>query len=796
MKYGFICVAVGIMLAVLAGYLLSAETVTTCETEWEYVTDVSGAFQGSNEDMRVDYSPSSNVTGWSHTHGYNYRVISGVDYQISQSANTYSAITTPKSFAQQTFTVASLSHAGNLPEVNYTVAGQTYGPMPDGWALDNSEIVTVFMAAGGPVEGSYAAPLSDVMDAIGYRQYTTVDVSQSSATGYPCFAAVDRTMAVSGSRVTSTFTPSSWAPSARILCQEDMAVIDGKRIPLSEALIVWGHADGGSGYVDDVSINATMTIGGRETYIDPSAGFAPKEETYERQVLTVTQHGGSANTHFMMSAPQAVIGECTAEISIEAKGQYAAAAHTICSIMIISSPSQIACVVSTGGQDYIYSTTDPVLFVQFAPSGTPAYYAVKGDGGTAAGGPSGNPTEICRVVADLSLSRMTFTNIPKAHQADFTLECYNDGGESFTMDQDDASMTARLSYETTTAQTVTETYTSAYWCNDYENSGISVLFRPTGPVSMNSLLFESENESTIVIVRHDSTGWTARISGSTATLGPQWQGAMLTIEDGRAVFRPVASFVSFSDYTLVNAPQELSGVVCAGEPITDISVPYVAGSLRMAVVSTTVLIRGGGLYLQDASADLLAAFPGTEAMSITIGSAARYGTGITFASGGQTATVPISEDGKFAQIGGKQVPVNGLTFRWYSSSGPSATVGSQTYAPAIYWRGNQYDAGKIWAVTGGGMEEIIDAPTSWTVKLDGVWAPAINLYTGQNDAAQKTEMSDVTKGIFFWDDTELLIGLMAFTVAGGAACSYFGYMRLSDWVIVAAALGSAWVMLG
>lgn len=63
--FGAMLIGLAIFVAILGGYLLNAEKVTTCETEWEYVTDVSGAFQGDKSDLDVPYNPPANVTGWS-----------------------------------------------------------------------------------------------------------------------------------------------------------------------------------------------------------------------------------------------------------------------------------------------------------------------------------------------------------------------------------------------------------------------------------------------------------------------------------------------------------------------------------------------------------------------------------------------------------------------------------------------------------------------------------------------------------------------------------------------------------
>ena len=216
----------------------------------------------------------------------------------------------------------------------------------------------------------------------------------------------------------------------------------------------------------------------------------------------------------------------------------------------------------------------------------------------------------------------------------------------------------------------------------------------------------------------------------------------------------------------------------------------------MSVVSTAVRLAEGGLYIQNGSFGLQSSFPGTQAASLMIGSAAAVGDSVTFTSGAGTVTLPVDAEALTITIGGTAYDLNGITFRWYSSSGPSASVGGTTYAPAIYDAGETHASGVIWAENRRGeYAQVLEASSDWTVTLDGVWAPSAFFYTGENSASESTEFSDITEGIFRWDRDTTLIFMMGASLLGGFVGTHWGYTKGADWAVIIGAAGVCWLIL-
>ena len=84
-----VCFIVAISAVMLLGYFANVEDVTTQRTDYNYVTDVAGAYDGQRGQLDIDYDPSANLTGWSTKQADNGLYLSGVETVYQGQANEY-----------------------------------------------------------------------------------------------------------------------------------------------------------------------------------------------------------------------------------------------------------------------------------------------------------------------------------------------------------------------------------------------------------------------------------------------------------------------------------------------------------------------------------------------------------------------------------------------------------------------------------------------------------------------------------------------------------------------------------
>lgn len=620
---GLSLIALGIFLAVMGGFLLNAQTVTTCSTEWEYVTDISAAFNGDRSDLDVDYDPSSNVTGWSNSEGYNNGLVKGVDYLPSQ-PNTYFVVTDAPPPEADAITLS----AGGAS--SYSATSTLEGTLLDGaTATDIWHVQRPGAWEPSTTDRVLEIPLAAVMTAYGADQYTLISIAMDPT--YPAWPGVffDSDMryhyATAGHQGYYSWEGSP-VTSMDVLPQSGTVRIGETVYQLSEITI---------GLKSDQSLVLTIqrTPLTAIVYMDPVAGVLPEwdagtlywNNSYVNQSVTMA---------FSRYDLQGNVNEGTTWIS----------------------PKDVS-----------------------------------GDG--------------------------------------------------------DALMALRVS--------------DGRWS-----------------LSLQELVEEG-----------DEIYWD---DAETVDLGT-WDAVQLTFSGGSVTAVPLAGFKTFGDYTAVNAPVTKDWNLADGGMIGHIefrATPH----LRMCVVSTTVRIAEGGLYMQNASMSPSDAFPTVKAISLRIGSAAHVGTGIVFSDSDSSVLVPVSQTGQ-ARIDGKWLDFKDVTFMWVSSSMPSRTIADVTYPAALYIKGEEYDSDTIWAMTPSGAVHIMDS-SDWTVLLEGVWAPSMLFYTGDNVADERTELYDVSEPQFRWDFNTFIVIMMAVSVCGAIVAAYYGKMDLLDWVVVAGTIVGLWMVLG
>ena len=351
----------------------------------------------------------------------------------------------------------------------------------------------------------------------------------------------------------------------------------------------------------------------------------------------------------------------------------------------------------------------------------------------------------------------------------------------------------------------TETERIVSWNNNQLNTSVSMILTNSdlsgaaiGHVETKFTFYDQTNYDPVRI-EYNNGVW--RANGSYSILIGAWPAIMVTNAAGQITINPISSFSDFNTYAVVNTPISIPWSANLGDLI-GFTVETMNGtdSFRMQVVQTTVRVPEGGLYLQNAELTPAVSFPNYKGVMLMFGSSVHIGNSITFTSGNDTATLLTDING--VTINGKTYPFNGIKFAWVSDTMDPVIIGSETFPAALYMS-NTYASGAVWAIAGAEVIHIIDG-NAWTLRLDGVWAPAVFLYEGENHAATKTEISDF--GSYHWNLTEIIITFMGVMIIGGMLATYitkrfdllggtFEPMSAVDWIIIFGAVAAAAVFL-
>lgn len=795
--YGIGLLALGIFLAVMGGFILNAESVTTCSTEWDYVTDVGAAFQGDASDMDVQYNPSENITGWSYLDAYNKGRISGVDFDTTTSTNAYRAVTGDASIVPYSLTLTATDHNGATLSPGYTGTitgyGSYSGNMPEDLGLYNSTQVTRFIAPATTEYGVFGISLMDLASIVpDYANLYTLGISVPMSGVKPCVASISMSASVGQYTHNGTWKVAfsdlyvtAYASTAIVYCKEAVVAFGDTKLPLESTYLIWGQAQFGSTgtYDDSVSVSLTATLDDSPwAYIDAASGVVPAYGSYTTTTMGFVSHPTSSSPTMTMSFDGQGLG------TIMAEGKVYADSEEIASWSWVQGGGNQwnIEVIPTGGGSVSGSGSGLSGSFSMSCSGGVFTFDVDGSTGTYAS-------------AATSFSELSATVTVQGGSLPWTCDLGRDDGTStqYTGDSTyDGTMTADLSYITYEPTSTTVSYSTVYWYNGEDNAAITMAFTADSLPSSNSIVFSGPEGDTMVKVVRDSNGvWT--VGG--AEIG-KWTGVQLTVGNGKIVAVPISHFRTFLDYVVVDTETEVLTASALEGVLTSVEVSEPASvysSLRMCVVSTIVHIAKGGLFIQNGELTLSEAFPSSEAVSVMLGSAAAVGESITFSSGTSTFTIPVDSARKEIEIDNVWYPFNGVTFRWYSTAGSSVQIEGTTYAGAIYHNGQTYEAGKIWAEVGGGkMVEVMEASTDWTMTLDGVWAPSVFFYEGQNGASSTVEIADFWHGEYRWDKETFIIVLMAVSIVGGLVGSYFRLVDLWDWAAIIGTVAVLWIVLG
>lgn len=802
--FGVMLIALGIFIAVMGGFLLNAENVTTCETDWEYMTDVGGAFRGDDSDMDVEYDPPANLTGWNAFDEYNDGWISGVGYEPTDATNLYRASVGTRSYTAYSLGWSAEDYSGTALEPEYRLSlgtGSFAGTMEEGFGIHSSEAVTVFQYGSTVRYGAFAAPLPMISVIIpGYEGLNTLELSvNGSSSGYPCFAIVEKSTYMgqythNGSSYNASMSmnlATVHSTTISINIETGTAFMADKSVPLEEVLVVWGQAqfNGTGDYTLSASVSGTGTIEAERVFLDAAEGVTVRQGTVYWNDMQYTAFDGSSSPSMDMGF-EAIHNEdsCLGTISYVPVGSDTpvdVATYTF----VGASNTSIVTLTPSGGAEHSETVSGVSTgSISMSMANSVMTFSLNG-------------SEACTVAVSASIKSLTVTTESLgAGLASYTITITKDDDTSEVFSGDsEGEHTASLGYVIYEPTQHQQSYTTSYWYNRQHNASVTLVLKAVAFPSSVSIQFRgSDGDTTVEAACSVSKVWT--VGG--VTMG-DWDAIELTAGYGAVVARPVSRFVSFTDYDAVDDPRTVVASGFVGGAVVD-SMAVSAGSsglylMKLSVTSTTARIYNGGLYLQDASLNLLALFPDSKAVSVMIGSTAAMGDSITFTSvsdSSVTVTIPV-DPSKGAYILGKWRPFNGIRFMWVSPNMDPQTIDGSVYSAAIYYRGGVYEAGKLWvSLRDGSMVELMDADDGWTMKLDGVWAPSVFLYTGNNVASSTVQIADFTDPEFKWNMQDFILVMMGVSIAGGFLGTYFRVVDTWDWVAIIGTIGALWLFLG
>ena len=111
---GFCVVVLALFGSVIAGLVLNVDKVETTTTAYDYVTDITGLFEFTDEPQYIEYAPASNYTGYTNTVNVNTNP-TGISFSQTSVANNYRM--------PLTYTIANTGPSGTLNNSsNYTQA--------------------------------------------------------------------------------------------------------------------------------------------------------------------------------------------------------------------------------------------------------------------------------------------------------------------------------------------------------------------------------------------------------------------------------------------------------------------------------------------------------------------------------------------------------------------------------------------------------------------------------------------------------------------------------------------------
>lgn len=672
-QMGVIIIIASLMFSIGGGFLLNTTDVTACETEFTYVTDVAGAFTGTQGNIEIEHNPAENISGYSvynpDSTEFRSNTVPGIAYQTTN-PNVYWI---QKSTGDPVTQALTISHNRSPNNANPGTVTYNFGSgtsptstISGEWAINNSEIRTILFVAGDTHTRVAGVTVYDLVHAyMTWKGVTSLDTNamriyfNSSTDGYPgfitnqSFSIYDTTE--SGSRIIYTEVRYSSIQNDILVNPTNGSVrINNQSYGWKDVYAVWGESN-------STSASMTLILGGQVVteYVDPVYGVKPISVTVDDP----TQQGETAN-------------------AIHVGG-----------LFVVPSQGErtfLATISYRTVENGAYSGLFPITIQHFSNG----FYAVGYDNhdlftGTQAGDlyvywdwNSDNPTVISvwlhNSTMPASPSTIPISDIPSdgIYQLTITYNSYGTNISNISTTIYNKSTTPVTSTTQTggsTLQCVTTytlplqiTYTTTYWDNKVDNSKVVMAIKkPTQDTDnvmfVNYGIDGGFNVSEPMRLKYEDSAWYFYDSDNNPVNLGDWAGMLLTIKIENKqhyyVLTPIQTFTDFQNVVIINREYTYtsSTVASVDNPNyqsiryiqfnnTDQPYPY------HEVISTTILLVDGGLYLNNGWFSPAISFPSDDIIQFKLMSAVRTGESVTITvdqSGYEHDGDPIEIDGSF-----------------------------------------------------------------------------------------------------------------------------------------------------
>lgn len=673
-QIGVIIVIASLFFSVGGGFLFNTKDVTACGTEFDYVTDIAGAFTGTQGNIEIEHNPAENISGYSvfnpTSPDFKSSTISGITYTNSN-PNAYWVQKATGEPVTKTLTIShNLSTNGsNGGTVTYDFGSGTSptSGISRQWGLDNAEIRTIIVVddmtysrvAGVTVQQLYNAYSTwagdDAVETNKIRIYF-----DSSTDGYPGFI-TNLSFNDYDARGSGGYYGLNVEAKYGTITNDIVLNPTNGSIRINDVSYSWTEVYAVWGTSGSTSAAMTMILGGAVVteYINPLNGVKPISVTVDDP----TQQGDTANAIHVGGTfvlPYTLERTKFMDITISYKEGSDDSQNVLLNEfgMLLGSNGEYTIVKGTSelysgnsttniSVSWDWDSTNPtILKIWYGTGAMP-------DNAKSVSVSNIPSSGIYTVYVNIDSHGMyvddaTSTIINKSVTPQTSTS--HTGGGSFSM-------------VTTYALPLQITYTTTYWSNSVENTLISIVFQRPSTVTdniffVNYKLLDGTYLLEPVRLKYDD-GWYFYDAPSNAVNLGNWPAMMLTIKvaDGQHnyVLTPIQSFSNFQSMTPMD--REYTFVTGSSDPVsnpqyecitymqfnnTDQPYPY------QEVIRTTVFLKDGGLYLNNGWFSPAISFPTDKIIQFRLMSAARVGESVTIS----TDPAGFAHDGEPIEIDG------------------------------------------------------------------------------------------------------------------------------------------------
>lgn len=683
-QIGVIIVVASIFFSVGGGFLFNTKDVAACGTEFDYVTDITGAFTGTQGNIEIEHNPAENISGYSvfnpTSPDFKSSTISGITYTNSN-PNAYWIQKATGEPVTKTLTIShNLSTNGsNGGTVTYDFGSGTSptSGISRQWGLDNAEIRTIIV-----VDGTTYSRVAGVTVQQLYNAYSTwagedaVETNKiriyfdSSTDGYPGFI-TNQSFNDYNARGSGGYYGLNIEVKYGTITNDIVLNPTNGSIRINDVSYSWTEVYAVWGTSGSTSAAMTMILGGKVVteYINPLNGIKPVSVT----INDPTQEGDTANaihvggSLYVPANGQEYIFDWMIEYKENLSGTY----KTLTRVTIIfNSGNGNYDVMDMGGHTILSGNTRPSYIVNpltinwdWNENDLTNISFWAGTGSM----PVSPATRVVTNIPDNGIYELKSTypsNYPNLNNIVVTLT----NNSSVPIDSGSNTGGSAFEYITTYNLPAEVTYTTTYWSNSVENTQIAMVFSKPS-VNTDNIFFINYKQldgtyvSEPIRMKYDSgnNGWYFYDSSTNAVNLGEWPAMMLTIRvaDGQHnyVLTPIQSFSNFQSMTPMN--REYTFVTGASNPVsnpqyesitymqfnnTDQPYPY------QEVIRTTVFLKDGGLYLNNGWFSPSISFPTDKIIQFRLMSAARAGESVTIS----TDPAGFAHDGDPIQIDGSE----------------------------------------------------------------------------------------------------------------------------------------------